>query len=136
MVFECAKGVVEDLNLYCYKKIISKITGWPLGNKPIQNVALEIAFANLSKKATKAEKVLIFSPHPDDDVISMGGTIKKMIEQGHDVHVAYMTPGSNGVFDHEAQKYLYFLKDFTTDYFWNNSMNQDTSTITLYKNSI
>ena len=44
--------------------------------------------------------MLIFSPHPDDDVISMGGTIKKLKEQGHEVHVAYMTSGTNAVFDH------------------------------------
>ena len=46
-------------------------------------------------------------------MISMGATIKKLHEQGHDVYVAYMTSGTNGVFDHDAEKYLYFLKDFT-----------------------
>ncbi len=60
----------------------------------------------------KAEKVLIFSPHPDDDVISMGGTLKKLRNQGHEVSVAYMTSGSNGVKNHEADKYLFFMKDF------------------------
>lgn len=64
------------------------------------------------------ERVLIFSPHPDDDVISMGATLKKLHDQGHEVHVAYMTSGSNGVFDLEAKKYLYFLKDFSNNYFW------------------
>lgn len=62
---------------------------------------------------------MIFSPHPDDDVISMGGTLKKLYEQGHDVHVAYMTSGANGVNDLEARKYLYFMKDFSNEYFWN-----------------
>ncbi len=70
------------------------------------------------KKTKNPKKVLIFSPHPDDDVISMGGTIKRLHEQGHIVHVAYMTSGSNAVFDHDAKKYLYFLEDFSTEYFW------------------
>jgi len=47
-------------------------------------------------------KILCFSPHPDDDVISMGGTLIRMIEDGHDVHVAYMTSGNIAVFDHDA----------------------------------
>ncbi len=49
----------------------------------------------------------------------MGGTLKKLYEQGHDVHVAYMTSGANGVNDLEARKYLYFMKDFSNEYFWN-----------------
>jgi glucosamine-6-phosphate deaminase len=55
--------------------------------------------ASIPKKASKSEKVLIFSPHPDDDVISMGGTLKTLHDEGHHVSVAYMTSGSNGVMD-------------------------------------
>ena len=55
--------------------------------------------ASIPKKSTNPEKVLIFSPHPDDDVISMGGTLKTLHDQGHNVNVAYMTSGSNGVLD-------------------------------------
>jgi glucosamine-6-phosphate deaminase len=55
--------------------------------------------ASIPKKSIKPEKVLIFSPHPDDDVISMGGTLKTLHDQGHNVNVAYMTSGSNGVLD-------------------------------------
>lgn len=69
------------------------------------------------------EKVLVFSPHPDDDVISMGGTLRKMHEQGHEIHVAYMTSGANGVNDLEARKYVYFMKDFANEYFWKISKN-------------
>ncbi len=98
LVVDIANGSVEDLNLYCYKKIIGKITGWPLGNRPKDSEEIELA--SLAKTATTKEKVLIFSPHPDDDVISMGGTIKKLKEQGHEIHIAYMTSGANGVFDH------------------------------------
>jgi glucosamine-6-phosphate deaminase len=90
----------------------------------------------LAKTATTKEKVLIFSPHPDDDVISMGGTIKKLKEQGHEIHIAYMTSGANGVFDHEAQKYLYFLKDFSTEYFWNLSKLQDSGKLISEYNKI
>ena len=51
----------------------------------------------------KAQKTaLVFSPHPDDDVISMGGTLIRLVEQGHDVHIAYMTSGNIAVFDHDA----------------------------------
>ena len=56
-----------------------------------------------------SSKILVFSPHPDDDVISMGGTVNRLVEQGHTVHIAYMTPGSNAVHDHDAKKYLYFM---------------------------
>ena len=55
---------------------------------------------------------MIFSPHPDDDVISMGGTAHKLAQQGHTVNVAYMVPGSNAVHDYDAKKYLYFLQNF------------------------
>lgn len=114
---ECADGSVEDLNLFVYKKIFSRITGWPLGKQPEQSPVEQSN--TIIKTAAKKERVLIFSPHPDDDVISMGGTLKKLYEQGHDVHVAYMTSGANGVNDLEARKYLYFMKDFSNQYFWN-----------------
>lgn len=81
LVVDCAHGSVEDLNLYVYKKIISRITGWPLGNRPQDSEQVEMT--SIAKKAIKKERVLIFSPHPDDDVISMGGTLKKLHDQGH-----------------------------------------------------
>jgi glucosamine-6-phosphate deaminase len=56
--------------------------------------------------------VLIFSPHPDDDVISMGGTIIRLVEQGHKVHVAYMTSGNIAVFDHDAWRFIDFAAQF------------------------
>jgi glucosamine-6-phosphate deaminase len=56
--------------------------------------------------------VLVFSPHPDDDVISMGGTIIRMVEQKHNVHVAYMTSGNIAVFDHDAHRYSDFAVEF------------------------
>ena len=56
--------------------------------------------------------VLVFSPHPDDDVISMGGTIIRLVEQGHKVHVAYMTSGNIAVFDHDARRFVDFVDEF------------------------
>jgi glucosamine-6-phosphate deaminase len=57
-------------------------------------------------------RVLCFSPHPDDDVISMGGTLLRLVQQRHDVHVAYMTSGNVAVFDHDAVRYANFVADF------------------------
>jgi glucosamine-6-phosphate deaminase len=56
--------------------------------------------------------ILVFSPHPDDDVISMGGMLIRLVEQGHSVHVAYMTSGNIAVFDHDAWRFLDFVTEF------------------------
>lgn len=56
--------------------------------------------------------ILVFSPHPDDDVISMGGTIIRLVEQGHKVHIAYMTSGNIAVFDHDARRFVDFVEEF------------------------
>jgi glucosamine-6-phosphate deaminase len=56
--------------------------------------------------------ILVFSPHPDDDVISMGGTLIRLVDQGHDVHVAYMTNGNIAVFDHDAWRFVDFVVEF------------------------
>ena len=60
----------------------------------------------------EAKTILVFSPHPDDDVISMGGTIIRLVEQGHKVHVAYMTSGNVAVFDHDARRFVDFVDEF------------------------
>jgi glucosamine-6-phosphate deaminase len=57
------------------------------------------------------ESILVFSPHPDDDVISMGGTMIRLAKQGHRVHVAYMTSGNIAVFDHDAWRYTDFVAE-------------------------
>jgi glucosamine-6-phosphate deaminase len=56
--------------------------------------------------------VVIFSPHPDDDVISMGGTFLRLVEHKHDVHVAYQTSGNIAVTDDYSLRYLDFLKEY------------------------
>ena len=59
------------------------------------------------------KRVLIFSPHPDDDVISMGGTLIRLVEQGHEVHVAYQTSGNIAVFDEDAIRFADFATELT-----------------------
>ena len=74
----------------------------------------EQLMATISTNPAGAEPrtVLVFSPHPDDDVISMGGTIIRMVEHGHKVHIAYMTSGNISVFDHDAWRYTDFVAEF------------------------
>jgi glucosamine-6-phosphate deaminase len=62
--------------------------------------------------ADDVKTILVFSPHPDDDVISMGGTIIRLVEQGHKVHIAYMTSGNIAVFDHDARRFVDFVDEF------------------------
>ncbi|MAU63265.1 MAG: glucosamine-6-phosphate deaminase [Flavobacteriaceae bacterium] len=89
-----------DLNLEVFNRIDRTITGWP-GGKP------NIDDRNRPERANPANKrVLIFSPHPDDDVISMGGTFDRLVSQGHDVHVAYQTSGNIAVNNSEVLKFL------------------------------
>ncbi len=64
------------------------------------------------QSGTDRKTILVFSPHPDDDVISMGGTIIRQVEQGHKVHVAYMTSGNIAVFDHDARRFMDFVDEF------------------------
>jgi glucosamine-6-phosphate deaminase len=71
-----------------------------------------MATIQLYPAGTERRKILVFSPHPDDDVISMGGTIIRLVEQGHEVHVAYMTSGNVAVFDHDARRFVDFVDEF------------------------
>ncbi|WP_339839906.1 glucosamine-6-phosphate deaminase [uncultured Maribacter sp.] len=88
-----------DLNIKMFNKLQHTITGWP-GGKPNADDT------HRPERATPAKKrVIIFSPHPDDDVISMGGTFDRLVEQGHDVHIVYQTSGNIAVSDTDARKY-------------------------------
>jgi len=101
------KGPIYNINIDVFNKLQSTITGWP-GGKPN---------ADDSRRPERAEpafkRSLIFSPHPDDDVISMGGTFIRLADQGHDVHVAYQTSGNTAVWDDDALRFLEFTIDFT-----------------------
>ena len=94
------------LNIEIFNRLQHTITGWP-GGKPNADDSTRPERAKPAKK-----RVIIFSPHPDDDVISMGGTFLRLVEHGHEVHVAYQTSGNIAVHDHDALRYIEFFKEF------------------------
>ncbi len=95
-----------DLNIKVHNHLQDTITGWP-GGKP------NVDDSRRPERATPAKKrVIIFSPHPDDDVISMGGTFLRLVEQGHDVHVAYQTSGNIAVHDYDALRFIEFIEEY------------------------
>ena len=94
-----AVGNAYDLNIKIFNKMQHTITGWPAG-KPNADDTNRPERADIPKK-----RIIIFSPHPDDDVISMGGTFDRLVEQGHEVHVAYQTSGNIAVSDEDALKF-------------------------------
>ncbi|NNK12204.1 MAG: glucosamine-6-phosphate deaminase [Flavobacteriaceae bacterium] len=102
-------GSAEHINLIVFNQLQRTITGWP-GGKPN---------ADDSKRPERKEPYpktsLIFSPHPDDDVISMGGTLLRLVDQGHDVHIAYQTSGNIAVFDDEVIRFLDFAREVQAD---------------------
>ena len=86
-------GAFDSINIRVFNELQHTITGWP-GGKPNADDTTRPVPSNPFPK-----RVVIFSPHPDDDVISMGGTFIRLAEQGHDVHVAYETSGNVAVHD-------------------------------------
>ena len=97
------------LNIQVFNRLQHTITGWP-GGKPNADDTTRPERAKPAKK-----RVIIFSPHPDDDVISMGGTFLRLVEQGHEVHVAYQTSGNIAVHDHDALRYIEFVQEFSAN---------------------
>jgi len=93
-------GSAYNVNIKIFNDLQRTITGWP-GGKPN---------ADDSNRPERAlpfpKKVLVFSPHPDDDVISMGGTFQRLVDQNHEVHVAYQTSGNIAVGDDEVIRYV------------------------------
>jgi len=100
------KGPVYDINIEIFNQLQHAITGWP-GGKPNADDSQRPERANPATKRS-----IIFSPHPDDDVISMGGTFIRLADQGHDVHVAYQTSGNTAVWDDDVLRYYEFAIDF------------------------
>ncbi|GAA3773953.1 glucosamine-6-phosphate deaminase [Flavobacterium ginsengiterrae] len=98
------EGTAYDLNIKMFNKMQQTITGWP-GGKPNADDTYRPERATPEKK-----RIIIFSPHPDDDVISMGGTFDRLVEQGHDVHIAYQTSGNIAVSNEEALKFAEITK--------------------------
>lgn len=103
------EGTAYDLNIKMFNKLQNTITGWP-GGKPNADDTKRPERAKPSKK-----RVLILSPHPDDDVISMGGTFDRLIKQGHEVHIAYQTSGNIAVSDEEALKFAEVSMEINVD---------------------
>jgi glucosamine-6-phosphate deaminase len=93
------EGTAYNLNIKMFNQLQHTITGWP-GGKPNADDSNRPERSNPSKK-----RVIIFSPHPDDDVISMGGTFDRLVDQGHEVHIAYQTSGNIAVSNDEALKF-------------------------------
>jgi glucosamine-6-phosphate deaminase len=87
------RGGPYYLNIEVFRHMMNTITGWPAGKGAPQ-------------------RILVLSPHPDDDVICMGGTLMRLVAQHHDVHVAYMVSGYLSVFDHDVARYAHFVRDF------------------------
>ncbi|MEP1781530.1 glucosamine-6-phosphate deaminase [Reichenbachiella sp.] len=99
----------QELNVEIFNQLQRTITGWPGGKPGVDD----------KHRPERAEPVqkrsIVFSPHPDDDVISMGGTFIKLFEQGHEVHVAYQTSGNIAVFDDDARRFMDFYQDLSKE---------------------
>lgn len=101
------RGSAYNINIHIFNKLQHTITGWPGGK----------AGADDSQRPERAnppqKRAIVFSPHPDDDVISMGGTFIRLVDQGHDVHVAYQTSGNTAVWDDDVLRYMEFAIDYS-----------------------
>ena len=99
-------GSAYNANIKIFNDLQHTITGWP-GGKPNADDTYRPERAKPYPK-----KVMVFSPHPDDDVISMGGTIRRLVEQKHDVHICYETSGNIAVGDEEVIRFMHFINGF------------------------
>lgn len=99
-------GSAYNANIKIFNDLQHTITGWP-GGKPNADDTHRPERAKPFPK-----RILVFSPHPDDDVISMGGTIQRLVSQGHEVHIAYETSGNIAVGDEEVVRFMHFINGF------------------------
>ncbi len=99
-------GNAYEINLQVYYMLRDSITGWP-GGKP--NAIIP---GHPERSDIQPKRVVVFSPHPDDDIISMGGTFMRLQDQGHEVHVAYQTSGNIAVTDEFVTRFLDFAVGF------------------------
>jgi len=100
------KGDAYEINLQVFYLLRDSITGWP-GGKPTDQRT-----THPERHEPFPKKVILFSPHPDDDIISMGGTFMRLHDQGHDVHVAYQTSGNIAVTDEFVTRFIDFAVGF------------------------
>ena len=101
------KGPAYNINIKVFNELQHTITGWP-GGKPNADDS-----NRPERKSPFPKRALIFSPHPDDDVISMGGTLIRLVDHGHDVHIAYQTSGNIAVFDDDVVRFADFVLDYS-----------------------
>ena len=99
-----------NINLKIFESLKRTITGWP-GGKPNSDSKVYP-----ERPLPTQKRSIIFSPHPDDDVISMGGTFIRLHDQGHEVHVAYQTSGNIAVFDDDVIRFADFVNDFHEEF--------------------
>ncbi len=99
-------GSAYNANIKIFNDLQHTITGWP-GGKPNADDTYRPERAKPFPK-----RIVVFSPHPDDDVISMGGTIRRLVQQGHDLHLAYETSGNIAVGDEEVTRFMHFINGF------------------------
>lgn len=110
-------GSAYNVNIKIFNDLQRTITGWP-GGKPNADDTYR------PERATPYPKrVLVFSPHPDDDVISMGGTLQRLVDQQHEVHVAYQTSGNIAVSDEDVVRTVSLIKHV------NRSLNNNERTL-------
>ncbi|MCC6320080.1 MAG: glucosamine-6-phosphate deaminase [Phycisphaerales bacterium] len=139
-------GGAYDINIEVFRSLQGTITGWPAGRaqgtpppggvpsfptrsdtgRPSSHWEIAQSMSSQSpaserrgtqRRATQAKRVVLFSPHPDDDVISMGGTFIRLCDQGHEVHVAYQTSGNIAVWDETALRHADFVTEFAGAFF-------------------
>ncbi len=106
---------IYEINLQVFYMLRDSITGWP-GGKP--NAVIP---AHPERSEPHPKRCLIFSPHPDDDIISMGGTFMRLHDQGHEVHVAYQTSGNIAVTDEFVTRFIDFAVGFEEMFGMDNS---------------
>ena len=106
-------GSAYEANLAGFYQMQHTITGWPGGRDPRRTKPGDAPVRPLraSSAGVFPKRVLVLSPHPDDDVISMGGTLCRLVEHGHEVHIAYQVSGANAVSDESLWRSLLFARD-------------------------
>ncbi len=116
------KGDAYEINLQVYYLLRDSITGWP-GGKPHAVIP-----THPERGEPHPKRCMIFSPHPDDDIISMGGTFMRLHDQGHEVHVAYQTSGNIAVADEFVTRFIDFAVGFEEMFGIDNNKSQEILT--------
>ncbi len=116
------KGDAYEINMQVFYLLRDSITGWPGGKPDLQNPT------HPERSNPYPKKCIIFSPHPDDDIISMGGTFMRLHDQGHEVHVAYQTSGNIAVTDEFVTRFIDFAVGFEEMFGIDNQKSQSILT--------